>query len=196
MRAITSLRIGVVIALLSAFSCLPAQSKADGDDRDFIFDTDNIGRSNGVVMSDQLLELGMVTSNGLRLEGEQCMRLGNADRACMLLQKAVEVAPSDMDGRILYAMALEKKLTKQSPKKRDPKLYNFVIKNWYYVLKKSEFEDQKSQARNHLGKIAGALPRKFERAGKYLSRVLIPEDGSVKVALGGSTKKAAAEKTE
>lgn len=191
MRAITKLKYASLLLVLAVL-CQPAQAKGSADDKDFIFDTNSIGRSNGVIMSDQLLELGVVSSNGLRLEGEQAIRLGHTDRACLLLQKALEMQPGDMDGRILYSSALEKKLMKQPSKKRDPKLFNFVVKNWFYIWKKSEFHDQKAQAANHLEKLVGTLPKRFERPGKYLSRVLIPEDGSVKVLIGAKK----VEKTE
>jgi len=184
---ITKATMGCAI-VLAALSCLPAQ--AQKDDRDFIFDTNRIGRGSGVIMSDQLLELGMVSSDGLRLEGEQAIRLGNTDRACQLLQKAIEMQPGDFDGRILYASALEKKLMKQKASKRDPKLFNFVVKNWYFVYKKSEFHDQKAQAKSHLEKLVGALPKRMEKPHKYLARVLIPEDGSVKVKIGASKEPA------
>src|SRR5579883_310323 len=110
----------------SAIICLLAFSAVQPGfcDEDFIHDAAEFGGpSGGVVRSDQMLELGVTTSNGLRLEGEQCLRLGNVDRAVQLLQRALEMSPADMDGRILYATALEKKLTKQ--KKKDPKLFNF-----------------------------------------------------------------------
>src|SRR5438445_818218 len=59
------------------FALSPAQAK----DADFVVDTDAIGCSdNGVITSDQMLELGVPTSNGLRLEGEQSMRYGSLDR--------------------------------------------------------------------------------------------------------------------
>jgi hypothetical protein len=190
MRAITKSTV-TAIALL-ALSSMPAQSR-DSADPDYVYDTSNVGRSNGYIMSDQLLELGMVSADGLRLEGEQAIRLGHTDRACLLLQKALEMSPGDMDGRILYASALEKKLMKQKAKKRDPKLYNFCVKNWYYIWKKTDFHDQKAQARNHLEKLCGTLPKWHEKPHKYLSRVLIPEDGSVKVSFGNSKK---IEKTE
>lgn len=184
MRAITRVKTGSAIMLLAALCCLPAQSK-ERDPNDFVFDTSNVGRASGVIMSDQLLELGMVSADGLRLEGEQAIRLGNTDRAIQLLQKALELQPGDMDGRILYASALEKKLMKQKSRKRDPKLFNFCVKNWYYIWKKSEFHDQKAQARNHLDKLTGTVPKWREKPQKYLQRVLLAEDGSEKVQIGG-----------
>lgn len=180
MQLITRKRAGILFCLLALSAVRPAFAD---EDNPYIHDTSDIGRNQGgVVMSDQLLELGMVTSNGLRLEGEQCLRLGNVERAVKVLQRGVELSPSDMDGRILYAIALEKLLTKQ--KKRDPKLFNFCVKQWYYISRKAEFYDQKAQARNHLDKLTGQLPKWRDRPVKYLSKVLIPEDGSVKVAFG------------
>ncbi|MBI4533940.1 MAG: hypothetical protein HY711_08325 [Candidatus Melainabacteria bacterium] len=150
---------------------------------DFIVDTSSIGKShNGVVSSDQFLELGMRTPNALRLEGENSLRMGNLDRAIMVLQRSVEMAPMDMDGRILYAQALEQKLIGQ--KERDPALFNFVVKQWLFVAKKAEFPDQSIQGRSHLINLTGVAPKLFESTQKYLSRVLLPEDGSTKVALG------------
>ncbi len=190
-------RSSVGFCLVLASCLLVAQpffaSARDRDGDDFIKDTSDIGRDfGGVVRSDQFLELGVITPNGLRMEGEQAMRMGNYDRAITVLQRAVEMTPWDMDGRILYAQALERKLMRQ--RERDPKLYNFLVKQWLFVAKKADFMDQSLQGMNHLAKLTGTSPSKWETAGKFLKRVLIPEDGSVKVALG-NPKKRAAEKT-
>jgi hypothetical protein len=98
--------------------------------------------------------------------------MGNLNRAIMVLQKSVEMAPSDMDGRILYATALEKKLTGQSD--RDPQLYNFLVKQWLYVLKKADFMDQNAQGQAHLVALTGTYPRKYESRARFLSRVMLP----------------------
>ena len=76
------------------------------------------------------------------------MRINNIERAITLLQKSVQLAPRDMDGHILYAEALEKKLAKQ--KDRDPALYNSVVKQWLYVAKNADFMDQANQGVKHL----------------------------------------------
>ncbi|HNB23820.1 MAG TPA: hypothetical protein PKZ32_15500 [Candidatus Melainabacteria bacterium] len=167
----------------AAIACIaPAVARDD----DFIMDTDCIGKSNnGVVTSDQFLELGVPTSNALRLEGEQSIRIGNLDRALTVLQRSVEMAPMDIDGRILYAEALEKKLLKQ--KKRDPKLYNFVVKQWLYVAKKSEFADQSMIGVSHLMGLTGTRPGRWEKEPKFLARVLVPEDTPVKIGGGTAT---------
>jgi hypothetical protein len=87
-----------------------------------------------------------------------------------------------MDGRILYSEALEKKLMRQ--KDRDPKLYNFLIKQWLFIAKSADYADQGQQGYNHLYKLTGMVPKRFEKERKFLERVLIPEDGSVKVTIG------------
>ena len=151
---------------------------------DYIMDTSGVGKTSGtIVSSDQFLELGVSSPNALRLEGEQSLRMGNLDRAITVLQRSVEMAPLDMDGRILYAEALEKKLIKQ--KEKDPSLYNFLVKQWLFVYKKSEFPDQSMQGLQHLISLTGTQPKRMEKPEKFLTRILLPEDGSVKVALGG-----------
>lgn len=173
----------LVTLILSAQLAVPALARED-----FIMDTSSIGKSHGgVITSDQFLELGMRTPNALRLEGENSLRMGHVDRAIMVLQRSVEMAPLDMDGRILYAQALEQKLIGQ--RERDPALFNFVVKQWLFVAKKAEFPDQSFQGRQHLINLTGVAPKLWESDRKYLARVLLPEDGSTKVALGKSSKK-------
>lgn len=178
-------RWGLAVSLLlgmglGLFVTAPAEARSKDE---FIMDTSNIGHSDhGVVQSDQLLELGTPTSNALRLEGEQSMRFGNLDRSIMVLQRAVEMDPSDMDGRILYAEALEKKLRRQ--KERDPVLFNFLVKQWLYIAKKADFMDQSMQGYSHLIGLTGKRPGRWEFTNKYLAKVLLPEDGKTKVALG------------
>jgi hypothetical protein len=172
--------LGLFIGVSTVFAC---QCSVFADS-DFIMDTDSVGKTqnNGVVRSDQLLDLGMTSTDTLRLEGEQAMHVGNTDRAIMVLQHSVELEPSDMDGRTMYAQALEKKLLNQ--KEQDPKLFNFVVKQWLYIAKKSEFPDQQTMAFEQIGKLTGTLPKRWETSSKFLNRVLLPEDGSVKVAIG------------
>jgi tetratricopeptide (TPR) repeat protein len=150
-------------------------------------DTSEIGRSrNGVIRNDQILEMGVPTASALQLEGESSMRLGNIDRAIVALQRAIELAPGDADKRLMYAEALEKKLMSQKTKDRDPRFYNFVVKQWLYILQSADFPDQKMQAGSHLAALTGSVPRMFEKPHKYLARVLLPEDGSKPVLLGGA----------
>lgn len=176
-------RAGKLVMLVSflVFTAMPGFSKEE-EDSDFIVDTSSIGNvEGGTVKSEQFLELGDPTSGALSLEGEKTLKSGNLDRAIMVLQRSVEMAPGDMQARILYAEALEKKISKQKPK--DPKLFNFLIKQWLYVYKQAEFFDESMQGLSHLTSLTGTQPKRFENEKKFLARVLIPEDGSVKVAL-------------
>jgi len=168
--------------------------KAEKEDPDFIVDTSSIGKvDNGYVRSEQFLELGDPTSGALTLEGEKTLKSGDLDRAIMVLQRSVEMAPMDMQCRILYAQALEKKISKQ--KQKDPHLFNYLIKQWLFVYKQGDFYDETMEGMAHLNNLTHTLPKRFENDKKYLARVLIPEDGSVKVALkaleenGAPTKK-------
>lgn len=177
--------VGIAIATLASSPAIARE--------DYIMDTSSIGKSHGgVVSSDQFLELGMRTPNALRLEGENSLRMGHIDRAIMVLQRSVEMTPMDMDGRILYSQALEQKLIGQ--KERDPALFNFVVKQWLFVAKKAEFPDQSFQGRQHLINLTGLAPKRWETDRKYLAKVLLPEDGSTKVALGGARKKSSDKK--
>ncbi|HEY9682112.1 MAG TPA: hypothetical protein V6C86_11080 [Oculatellaceae cyanobacterium] len=163
----------LISSLLASSSVVLLAAGMASAKEDFYVDTSAIGQSkDGVVQSDQLLELGTPTADSLRLEGEQFLRMGNLDRAIMVLQKSVEMAPSDMDGRILYATALEKKLKSQDD--RDPQLYNFLVKQWLYVLKKADFLDQNAVGQSHLVALTGTYPRKYESRARFLSRVMLP----------------------
>jgi hypothetical protein len=165
---------------LSAFACLPAPAYDD-----YQVDTSEIGRdSQGTVSSGQILELGVPNANGLRMEGESYLHSGHLNEAIRVLQRSVELAPSDVDSRMLYAEALEKKLLRQPRQERDPGLYNFVVKQWLCVAKSGEFGDQMQQGFTHLVKLTGTFPKRREKEKKYLERVLIPEDGSVPVVIG------------
>lgn len=182
---------GLVFAALLVF---PAACRA-GDTEDWIMDTSGIGQDrNGVIRNDQILEMGVPTASALQMEGESSLRLGNVDRALVALQRATELAPLDMDKRILYGECLEKKLMAQKP--RDPRLYNYLVKQWLFVATKAEFADQSMQGRAHLGVLTGAAPKLFEKPEKFLARVLIPEDGSARVVLGGPKARALAEKSK
>ncbi len=174
---------GKLVMLASCFVLIvtPAFAK-ENEDPDFIVDTSSIGKvENGTVRSEQFLELGDPTSGALTLEGEKTLKSGDLDRAIMVLQKSVEMAPMDMQCRILYAQALEKKISKD--KHKDPHLFNFLIKQWLFVYRKADFYDETMEGMSHLSNLVGTLPKRFENDKKYLARVLIPEDGSVKVAL-------------
>jgi hypothetical protein len=151
-------------------------------DPDYIMDTSKIGNSyDGYIRSEQILELGALTPSALSIEGEQSLRQGSIDRALTVLQRSVELAPLDMDSRILYAQTLQKKLAMQK-KNQDPKLFNFLVKQWLFVYRKSEFYDQKMIGMNGVFGLTGTRPKRFEKDPKFLARVMKSEE-SVKIAL-------------
>lgn len=182
----------VIHLMLAAMFLLPAAALAE-DDADWIMDTNDIGKDrNGIIRNDQILEMGVPTASALQMEGESSLRLGNLDRALVALQRATELAPLDTDKRVLYAECLEKKLMAQKP--HDPKLYNFIIKQWLFIATKAEFADQAMMGRAHLATMTGTCPKLFEKPNKFLARVLLPEDGSAKVVMGGPKARQLAEK--
>lgn len=175
----------ILAALLAAIPCAWAGHDED-EQEDWVVDTSGIGKSHhGVIRNDQILEMGVPTASALQLEGESSLRMGQLDRALVALQRAIELAPLDADKRLLYAECLERKMISQKQKERDPRLYNFLVKQWLFVYDKADFPDQKAQALTHLGTLTGTAPRMWERPNKFLTRVLIPEDGSKPVVIGG-----------
>lgn len=174
----------LLLALACTAVCLPVFA-----DEDWEVDTSGIGRqNNGVVYSGQILELGVPMASGLRVEGETYLRQGKLDQAIVVLQRAVEMAPGDVENRIQYATALERKLFRQPRDSRDPKLFNFIVKNWLCVAESAEFADEIMEGYNHLTKLTGSAPKKREKEKKFLQRVLFPEDGSVPVVIGPRTE--------
>ena len=192
------LTLAISLVIVAPVRAQANYDEADGEaiekDKKWIKDTSGIGKSkNGVVRNDQFLELGVGTSSCLQLEGESLLRTGNLEQALTVLQRSVEMSPMDMDKRILYAEALEKYLIKQKPE-RDPRLYNFIIKQWLFIAKKAEFPDQMAIGRGHLQNLTGKFPGRFTKPEKFLAEVLIPEDGSVKVLIGGRASARLAQK--
>jgi tetratricopeptide (TPR) repeat protein len=190
----------MAVLLMLSPAAIAAADDEDGPKDSWVMDTDEIGKvHNGALRSDQMFEMGVPTASAMQLEGESSLRMGNIDRAILALQKSIELAPLDPDKRMLYAEALEKKLMSQKAKDRDPRFFNFVLKQWLFIYQKADFPDQKMQAGGHLVQLSGQAPRLFERPQKYLARVLLPEDGSKPVVLGGeknAKKKIASKKTD
>lgn len=168
--------LGLAAALLTALS-----SEAGARDLDFSQDTTPIPHSeHGPVSSDQILDISTSTASAMKMEGEQFMRTGNIDKAVAILGKSVEMSPSDMDGRILFAEAMEKKLVHL--KTQDPQLHNAAVKQWAYIAKRADYPDQKVQALKHLSTLTGSRPRMLETEDRFLARVLLPENSPTRAA--------------
>lgn len=171
------------------FGSNPAEAKKRPADTE-----EAVSNDHNSVTSDGFLDLGMSSADALRLEGEQCLRLNNVDRAIKVLTKAVEMAPSDMDGRILYAQALQRRLDGEVEK--EPQLFNQVVKQWLYVLHESGSTEHQTLAAKALHGLTGKRARRFENEKKFLSRVLLPEPDATKVALNGNKPDSESEKSD
>jgi hypothetical protein len=155
-------------------------------DIDFSADTTPIvHKEQAPVSSDQMLDISTSDSSALRMEGEQLIRVNKIDKAIAVLGKSVEMSPGDMDGRILYAEALEKKLARETT--HNPQLFNATVRQWLYIAKRGDYMDQKVQGLKHLATICGTKPRMLETEDRFLARVLKPEDSNQQVAAGGKT---------
>jgi tetratricopeptide (TPR) repeat protein len=174
----------ILLAIVSMLSAGAFHGKAAEAKRRPADSDEAVSNDHNSVTSDGFLELGMNNADALRLEGEQCLRLNNVDRAIKVLTKAVELAPSDMDGRILYAQALQKRLDGEVEK--EPQLFNQVVKQWLYVLHESGSTEHQTLAAKALHDLTGKRARRFENEKKFLSRVLLPEPDATKVALNGN----------
>jgi len=61
---------------------------------------------------------------------------------------------------------------------QDNSLYNFLVKQWLYIYKHSDFNDQQMQALNNIVALTQTKPKKFESERKFLGRVMRPEDAN------------------
>lgn len=132
--------------------------------------------------SDEMLDLGAPTADSLQLEGDQALRMGDMKTALKDLQKAVALDPKNVQARSRYAEALEQRLRKQATP--DPKLYNFVIKQWVHAYKDAQYDEseERTKAHNHLESLCGSTPKFYETSKRFLDKTLLPEDGTAKVS--------------
>lgn len=123
------------------------------------------------VSSQDALSLGQESAHRLRAHGEQVLRSGQPEKALKILERSVRLSPKDLETRILYARALEHGLENAD----DPHKFNLAVKQWLYVMRKAEFEDQRATARERLTALTGRAPRFYELPAQYLAQVLKPE---------------------
>jgi hypothetical protein len=184
----------VVLALgvLTGLGLAAQAFESYGEDKDFNFDRDGMNKPHApVITSDEMMEMGTKTAGGLKIESDLAMRSGNTDHAIEILKRSVEINPNDPDTRVEYAQALEKKLFSRK-KNRDPKVYKMAVKQWLWIARKSEFEDEKQKAVTHLVTLCGKVPGQYETQKHFLSRVLVSEEP--KSPDSGNGKSDAAEK--
>jgi tetratricopeptide (TPR) repeat protein len=116
----------------------------------------------------------------LRTHADVYLKNGDVENAIILVEKAIELQPEDTDGRQIYADALEQKLKAQT--ERDPHTFNQCIKQWYFLFKNAEYPEMANLAAKHLKDLSGKSPYVWPTARMYLTRVLLPEQGSTESA--------------
>jgi tetratricopeptide (TPR) repeat protein len=136
------------------------------------------------------------TASALLLQAKQFMRHHNYNKALKLLRRAIKLNDDDMDIRVLYAEALDEKLSHQAEK--EPEIFNECIKSWLIVARQEvglekgmtfkgigfmsgQFgdEDWVGKAKKRLKVLTGYSPRPWETNDRYLKKVLRPAETSV-----------------
>jgi hypothetical protein len=129
--------------------------------------------SSGHITSEQLLESGNMSGPVSTMGADQAARFGGTDRAIAVLEHSLAKNSKNMDVRIQYAEVLEKKLRAQ--KKRDPKLYNMTLKQWLYISRNAEYDDEKTKGKRHLTALCGRASMPYQTARGFLANVVVPE---------------------
>lgn len=140
------------------------------------------------------------TPNALLLQAKQFMRHHNYNKALKLLRRAIKLNDDDMDIRVLYAEALDEKLSHQAEK--EPEIFNECIKSWLIVARQEvglekgmtfkgigfmsgqyADEDWAGKAKKRLRVLTGYSPKPWETNDRYLKKVLRPAETSVSAVI-------------
>lgn len=140
------------------------------------------------------------TSGALLLQAKQFMRHHNYNKALKILKRAIKLNDDDMDIRVLYAEALEEKLSHQAEK--DPEIFNECVKSWLMVARQEiglekgmtfkgigflsgqyADEDWAGRAKKRLRVLTGFSPKPWETNDRYLKKVLKPAETSVSAVI-------------
>ena len=144
------------------------------------------------------------TSSALLLQAKQFMRHHNYSKALKLLRRAIKLNDDDMDIRVLYAEALDEKLSHQAEK--EPEIFNECIKSWLMVARQEiglekgmtfkgigfmsgqyADEDWAGKAKKRLRVLTGYSPKPWETNDRYLKKVLRPAETSVSAVIKSSS---------
>lgn len=155
---------------LKSSSPEPGLKKARSSDDDY-FEFHTEGKSRARTASPTVNNQNPVS---MRTHAAAMLKDGKIDAAMKLIEQTLELTPDDNVARQIFADALEQKLKDQS--KRDPRLFNLCVKQWYYLYKNAEYPDMVQVAGNHLRDLTGKSPYVWPTAKMYLGRVLMPED--------------------
>jgi len=143
------------------------------------------------------------TASALLLQAKQFMRHHNYNKALKLLRRAIKLNDDDMDIRVLYAEALDEKLSHQAEK--EPEIFNECIKSWLMVARQEvglekgmtfkgigfmsgqyADEDWAGKAKKRLRVLTGYSPKPWETNDRYLKKVLRPAETSVSAVIKSS----------
>ena len=116
-------------------------------------------------------------------EGERALKQGNIEKAIKYLRESVDENGTDLDTRVAFATALEKKYRAQEDK--DPDLFRECLTHWLYAMRTIAPEEQgvgvlkflyKDEGRDmvaktHIKKLTGTLPRPWETDKRFIARV-------------------------
>ncbi|MDP3510905.1 MAG: tetratricopeptide repeat protein [Candidatus Melainabacteria bacterium] len=144
------------------------------------------------------------TASALLLQAKQYMRHHNYNKALKLLRRAIKLNDDDMDIRVLYAEALDEKLSHQAEK--EPEIFNECIKSWLMVARQEvglekgmtfkgigfmsgqyADEDWAGKAKKRLRVLTGYSPKPWETNDRYLKKVLKPAETSVSAVIKSSS---------
>lgn len=121
--------------------------------------------------------LDTLSAASLRSYAKTHLKKGQIQTARRMAEKAIELDTENSDGRQIYAEALKAIVKRQSP--RDAHTYNLCVKQWYWLSKHSEFDDDRNAANAALKELTGVSPYAvWMRPKNYLGKVLMPEDGA------------------
>jgi hypothetical protein len=150
----------------------------------------------------------------LLIEAEQAFRGGELEVALLKVRQSLDLDNDDIDAHLLYARALQEKLSNQTEK--DPQLFNRTVEEWLGVMR-NHFGDEKRMrwhgvnpfgdlyndedrsipAKTALVRLTGSSPHAFETDEHYLKRVLMPATETVTAKVvkvkGGKGSKASNE---
>lgn len=140
------------------------------------------------------------TPSALLLQAKQFMRHHNYNKALKLLKRAIQLNDDDMDIRVLYAEALDEKLSHQAEK--EPDTFNECVKSWLMVARQEvglekgmtfkglgfmsgqyADEDWAGKAKKRLRVLTGYSPKLWETDDRYLKKVLKPAETSVSAVI-------------
>lgn len=128
------------------------------------------------VEENQYGTVNTLSAASLRSYAKTHMKKNHPQAARKLAEKAIDLDPENSDGRQIYAEALKMIVKKQNP--RDPHTFNICVKQWYWLSKHAEFDDDRNAANAALKELTGVSPYAvWMRPKNYLTKVLMPEDG-------------------